>query len=143
MISSLSVAAPVPTSEKEIFKLVVFDNGSKMISTPADGQVSIIDWYLSTVSSEGNQDLAENGVLYSRIMGAECTEHDTEVTCSVSMNSQEFVPSLEMSDLYCTGADYGEGIKVVFSKEDSKLNFLRGEINVSMSGNGPCGADLD
>ncbi len=143
VFSNLCMANPIPTSVNETLKLVIFENGNQMIDTPADFQISIFDWYLSTVSPEGNEDLTETGMLFSRISNAECTEQGDEVTCKIGAISQEFVPAPSDGDedLYCTGADYGEGITVVFTRSPSKLTFVRGAIDVSMSGSGPCGVE--
>ena len=143
LFSSFCLANPTPSSKAEVLKLVLFENGSEMIDTPNDTQVSIIDWYLTTVNSEGNQDLTANGTLFSRISDAECTEQGNEVTCKVLSVAQEFVPDLNDRGLFCTGADYAERIVVVFTKTDSKLVFFSGMIDLSMSGGGPCGAGFE
>lgn len=139
---NLSSAGAIPTTTSGVLKLVVYENGAQKIKLPAGlGQISIIDWYLSTVTSEGNQDLTKNGTLFNHITEAKCAEQKSEVVCTVLTLAQEFVPTANDAEKFCHGSDYGRGIKVFFAKNGSKLKFLRGENDVSMSGDGPCGAE--
>lgn len=137
---SSSFATTIPSTITEVIKLVIYKNGDQMITTPVDTKVSIFDWYLSTLSQD-SQDLTETGSLFNRIDNAICIEKNATVTCSIVSIAQEFVPLTDNSGNYCAGADYGEGISVVFAVDGTNLKFLNGEINISMSGDGPCGAN--
>lgn len=142
LITNLSSAQiAIPVSQEDVLKLVIFDNGSKQIATPAGTVVSISDWYLSTVISEGNQDLNPNGTLYSRISDASCKKNKSKVICEVTSVGQEFVLKEGSDDDFCLGADYGEKIKVSFDITGSSLTFSDGAITLSMSGDGICGAE--
>lgn len=137
---NLCFAYAIPSTTPEVLKLVIQENGHQTLETVLGTKISILDWFLSNAYFE-SQDLTETGTLFHRISDAKCIEKDSTVQCQITYLAQEFVPRPNNPENYCQGADYGDGILVVFAIVDSTLKFLSAEQNISLGGDGPCGAN--